>query len=121
MLANNLIPININITKKMMINIKFSRQRYTVALEETACKILDKILSKKAADKINSGDYEKKKDLRFPVEYDINFSDKLIIQAEMEKDFFVHEMSNFLKELVKAKEIKFFSKEKEILKEKCLT
>ena len=37
MLANNLIPININITKEMMINIKFSRQRYTVALEETAC------------------------------------------------------------------------------------
>lgn len=119
MLANNLIPININITKEMMINIKFSRQRYTVALEETACWY--KILSKKAADKLNSGDYEKKKNLRCPVEYDINFSDKLTSQAEMEKDFSVHEMSNFLKELVKAKEIKFFSKEKEILKEKCLT
>ena len=97
MLANNLIPININITKEMMINIKFSRQRYTVALEETTCWY--KILSKKAADKINSSDYEKKKDLKCPVEYDINFSDKVIIQAEMEKDFSVHECPTFWRNL----------------------
>ena len=32
-LANSLTPININITKEMMANIKFSRQSYMVALE----------------------------------------------------------------------------------------
>ena len=32
-LANSLVPININITKEMMTNIKFSRQSYKAALE----------------------------------------------------------------------------------------
>ena len=32
-LANSLTPININITKEMMTNIKFSRQSYKAALE----------------------------------------------------------------------------------------
>ena len=34
MFANNLTPININISKEMMTNIKFARQRYIAALGE---------------------------------------------------------------------------------------
>ena len=34
MFANNLTPININISKEMMTNVKFARQRYMAALGE---------------------------------------------------------------------------------------
>ena len=119
MFANNLTPVNINITKEMMTNVKFSRQRYMAVLEERK-KVADVKSCKRKQLTEQIEVITKKKNLISYIENDIKRSDKFAIQAEVE-NFSVLHMFNSLKELVKQKreELDALNKEEKILKEKC--
>ena len=124
MFANNLTPININISKEMMTNVKFARQRYMAALgERKKLQIVDlkSRKRKQLAEEIEVIS-KKKKELISSIEKDDKQSDKLALQAEMGNDFSILHMSTSLKELVKKnrEELNVLTKEEEKLKEKCL-
>ena len=68
-------------------------------------------------DKTNWGDHEEK-DVVSSIENSIKLSDKLVIEAEMEKNFSIVNMTNSFKERKqKLTEINVLNKEEEILKE----
>ena len=99
MLVNNLTPININITKEVMANIKFSRQGYMARVLEEKKKDVD-VKSRKRKKLTEQVEViAKKKNFISSSENFIKHSDKFTIQAEVEKN--VLHMPNSLKELVK--------------------
>ena len=99
MLVHNLPPININITKEVMANVKFPRQGYMAGvLEEKKNDVNVKSRKRKRlTEQVEV--IAKKKNFISSSENFIKRSDKCTIQAEVEKN--VLHMPNSLKELVK--------------------
>ena len=124
MLSNNLTPVDIQITKGMMDNVKSSRNLYMAALEDRKKAKLDDAKSRKRKQLSEQIDEiaKKKKVLMSSIDKDIERSDVLSLQAEAEKDFSILHTANSLKDLVKKKreELNTLSREEKQLKEKTL-
>lgn len=124
MVINKFSPIDIPITKEMTENVKASRKRYMVSLEEQKNAGIqnEKTRKRKQLTVQVEEVAAKKKALLLSIEKDVKRSDKLALQAEAEKDFSVLHMSNSLKDLVKKKreELSGLTKEEQSLKEKSL-